>query len=312
MLVAALVAGSAMRSGAQTPPLTITTASTGWHYAIVTRPTPVRGLLVLMPGFGQNGDFSDFYGAPGVRGLPVADSVAKVGIATVMIAPPPGTLFGGADHQQRMEQTLAAAARELTTATVPVAVLGFSAGGTDAVLLAERCARGACTMRDPVKAVVTVDAPLDFERLWDAAAMTIRDSAAGGNVAEAHLMQGAIAAMTGGSPATHHDGFVMRSPLLDHQTDGGNAHWLAHFAVRAYTEPDVQWWIDNRASDYYQINAMDAAALVKRLRMQGNTNAELITTTGKGYRAGNRRHPHSWSIVDQANLAAWVMHALGG
>ena len=166
-------------------------------------------------------------------------------------------------------------------------------------------------MRHSVKAVATVDSPLDFERLWDAAAMTVGDSASGGNIAEAHLMQQAIAAMTGGSPATHRTGYVSASPLLDHQPDGGNAHWLAHIAVRAYTEPDVQWWIDNRLADYHQMNSTDAAALIKRLRMQGNAAAELITTTGKGYRADGRRHPHSWSIVDQTGLAAWVAHALG-
>jgi hypothetical protein len=297
---------------AQAQPGTITVAPTGWHYAIVTRPAAVKGLLVLMPGYGQAPDFSDFYGAPGVSGLPVAGALAKSGIATIMIAPPPGTLFGGADHQQRMEQTLAYVARELTAApALPIAVAGFSAGGTDAVLLAERCARGGCTIRHTVKAVATVDSPLDFERLWDSAAMTIRDSASGGNVAEAHLMQQAIAAMTGGSPASHRAGYLSASPLLDHQADGGNARWLAHTAVRAYTEPDVQWWIDNRLADYHQMNSTDAAALVKRLRMRGNAGAELITTTGKGYRADGRRHPHSWSIVDQAGLAAWVAHALG-
>jgi hypothetical protein len=309
-LIASLSAPLGTRVSARAQPGTITVAPTGWHYAIVTRPAAVKGLLVLMPGYGQARDFSDFYGAPGVSGLPVADAMS--GIATIMIAPPPGTLFGGADHQQRMEQTLAWAARELTAApALPMAVAGFSAGRTDAVLLAERCARGRCTMRHTVKAVATVDSPLDFERLWDSAAMTIRDSASGGNVAEAHLMQQAIAAMTGGSPEAHRLGYLSASPLLDHQPDGGNAHWLAHIAVRAYTEPDVQWWIDNRRADYHQMNSTDAAALIKRLRMQGNAGAELITTTGKGYRADGRRHPHSWSIVDQAGLAAWVARALG-
>jgi hypothetical protein len=185
-----------------------------------------------------------------------ADSLQKAGIATIMVAPPPGTLFGGEAHQKAMEQSITHVVRTLTRAAPPIAIAGFSAGGTDAVTLGERCARG-CTMSYPVRAIAAGDPPLDFARVWDAAEM------------------------------------------------------VAHVAVRACTEPDVQWWLENRNADYYQMNALDAAALIRRLRVLGNTRAELITTTNKGYRPGGRRHPHSWSIIDQAELAAWVARALG-
>lgn len=53
------------------------------------------------------------------------------------------------------------------------------------------------------------------------------------------------------------------------------------------------------------MNAIDAAALVNALRLQGNKQAELILTTDQGYRPEGSRHPHSWSIVDEQELVEW-------
>jgi hypothetical protein len=77
--------------------------------------------------------------------------------------------------------------------------------------------------------------------------------------------------------------------------------------VRLYTEPDIQWWITNRKVDYYSMNAVDAAALVLQLQFLGNGQAELITTQGRGFRPDGVRHPHSWSIVDEAELVGWIV-----
>jgi hypothetical protein len=66
----------------------------------------------------------------------------------------------------------------------------------------------------------------------------------------------------------------------------------------------------NRNGDYYGLNTLDAASLVMHLRRLGNNKAELIVTTGRGYRADGTRHPHSWSIVNQPEFASWVASQL--
>ena len=40
--------------------------------------------------------------------------------------------------------------------------------------------------------------------------------------------------------------------------------------VRAYTEPDVQWWMETRRKDYYGMNAIDMAAFINDLNLSGN------------------------------------------
>lgn len=286
-------------------------AATGWAYEIANRVITPRGAVVLMPGFG--GSFADFSEAGNVaphRSV-LADSLASRGITLVFIAPPTGVLFGGTSHMQQLEDTIIEVLRTVGTGTLPVAIGGFSAGGTDAIRFAERCAEGRCAMRHPVRAVFAVDAPLDWYRLWENAMLVIRNQPKGASVAEAQRIQEALEVLLGKQPTPSSRWYLSSSPLATKARDGGNARTLSDLAVRAYTEPDIQWWMENRGADYYGMNALDAASLIRHLKLLGNTRAELIVTSGRGYRADGSRHPHSWSIVDQPDLAQWLASQLG-
>lgn len=281
-------------------------ASTGWAYEIANRVITPRGALVLMPGFG--GDFAEFSeaGKSVSHRSVLADSLASRGITLVFIAPPNGVLFGGASHMQQLEDTIKEALETVSTGALRLAIGGFSAGGTDAILFAERCAEGRCAMPHTVRAVFAVDAPLDWYRLWDNAMVVLRNQPPGANVSEARRIQGALEERLGKQPTPSSRRYLLSSPLASKDRDGGNAQKLSGMAVRAYTEPDIQWWMENRSADYYGMNALDAASLIRHLKLLGNTRAELLVTTGRGYRADGSRHPHSWSIVDQVDLAQWL------
>lgn len=125
-----------------------------------------------------------------------------------------------------------------------------------------------------------------------------------------------LASTFGGSPVEKRAAYVRAAPLTVSEPGGGNARLLKDTPVRAYSEPDVVWAIENWSSDYYCLNALNQAALVLELKFLGNKNAELITTSGRGYRAEfvpetgryrkGERSPHSWMIVDERDLADWV------
>ena len=72
----------------------------------------------------------------------------------------------------------------------------------------------------------------------------------------------------------------------------------------------MHWWIANRGKDYYDMNSIDAAALVNALKINGHNEAELMLTEDKGYRAEGQRHPHSWSIVDEGEMIKWFLSIL--
>jgi len=88
--------------------------------------------------------------------------------------------------------------------------------------------------------------------------------------------------------------------------DGGNARLLRNTPIRIYIEPDIKWRLENWNRDAYSFNLIDATVLINVLRLLGNQDAELITTSGAGQRPDGSHNPHSWSIVDERALTQWL------
>lgn len=266
-----------------------------------------RAVVVLLPGYG--GTVDDFQ-PDGFTPSSLPARLAGQGIATVVAVPMSATLFADEDSLRRLDAIVTEVLTRFAAPAAPVAVGGFSAGGTGAVRYAERCAARACGGGAPVAAVFAVDAPLDFARLWYAADLALRRRSPRANAAEARSTLADLRRALGGDPQAAASAYRRRSPLLAQAVDGGNARWLRGTPTRLFTEPDVQWWLENRQADYTSMNATDAAALVNVLRLAGNAEAQLVTTSGRGVRPNGTRHPHSWSIVDEAELTSWLLARL--
>jgi hypothetical protein len=57
------------------------------------------------------------------------------------------------------------------------------------------------------------------------------------------------------------------------------------------------------------MNATECSAMINELIRLGNRKEELITTYNKSYRKpNNRRHPHSWSIVDNRLVTKTIIN----
>lgn len=187
---------------------------------------------------------------------------------------------------------------------------GMSLAGTRAMKFAIWCVQGKSSYGIQPQAVALCDAPLDFVRFWKqldrAKRLQLNPIAAN----EATWVTAVLERHLGGTSNDRPGAYQAYSPYCHDLDDGGQAALLRNIPFRAYTEPDVQWWMDNRGNDYYAMNAIDAAAVVNQLRILGNQNAELILTTGKGHHPDGRRHPHSWSIVDNGELVDWFLARL--
>ena len=96
-----------------------------------------------------------------------------------------------------------------------------------------------------------------------------------------------------------------RSPFTT-QTQQHSLPLLQQVPVRFYTEPDAQWWKENRGVGFERTNAFFIQNIHQWLKKEGWEQLELIETEGKGYRANGQRHPHSWSIVDIDGLLKWM------
>ncbi|MNR47412.1 hypothetical protein D3C85_1665090 [compost metagenome] len=78
--------------------------------------------------------------------------------------------------------------------------------------------------------------------------------------------------------------------------------------LRIYSEPDIDWWMKERNADLTNMNVTDCSAMINELNRLGNQQAVLITTQNKGFRKpDHKRHPHSWSIVENQELIQWLL-----
>ena len=272
----------------------------------VYRPSgEVRGALVLLPGYG---DDSDGFEPTSPSTLPAR--LAEHGILTLVAVPVRETLYESPEALRALDSLVAQVVQQYRIPRERVAIGGFSAGGTGAVRYAQTCAQQNCRAVPRIAAVFAVDAPLDFERLHRKSVVIVQRNAPRSNIAEASTILRTLEKSLGGTPDKVRGAYRRQSAVLASGLGGDNAQLLRSTPIRLYTEPDVHWWMEERNLDYQGMNAVDHAALINLLRVAGNARAELITTTGQGYRPDGRRHPHSWSIVDEPDLVRWLLVAL--
>ena len=159
------------------------------------------------------------------------------------------------------------------------------------------------------KAIAICDAPLDMVRNYHECKKASDLNLNPIGASESEGMASYIRSNLKGTPEQAMSAYINYSPFCYTAKNGGNAKAFKNIYLRCYTEPDVNWWIENRGRDYYGMNAIDLAALVNQLKILGSKKAELITTTGKGFQDGSR-HPHSWSIVDEKELVEWFVRLI--
>jgi pimeloyl-ACP methyl ester carboxylesterase len=274
------------------------------RYRIYEQPGKPAALLVLIPGGGAT---QDEFTTAGSTPSMLPQKLAGHQVVTIVPA------AGGYSHWLEdgwLKHLDAIVAETLTTHSIPVdrvMVGGFSAGGTAAVRYAEFCAAGRSSAGVKIRGVFAVDAPLDFGRFWRGETLAVRRGADPRFVNEAKAVLADMRRVLGGSPDEAPAHYLKESPFSTFAAGGGQARLLVDVPVRLYTEPDIHWWMENRKVDYYNMNALDAAGLILQLQLLGNRQAQLITTQGRGRRPDGTRHPHSWSIVDENELQAWLL-----
>lgn len=184
---------------------------------------------------------------------------------------------------------------------------GLSLGGTRTLRVANFISANSSEVGFRLRAVAIVDAPLDMERLLEterrAAVLAFHPASEDEGRWVTYLLETNL----GRNPRTASSKYRAYSPFTHGAPDGGNAVLLRDIPIRAYHEPDVDWWIENRGKSYYDMNSLDLAALINALRILGNEHAELVTTHQRreGYADGTS--PHTWSIVDNRDLVQWFL-----
>lgn len=276
--------------------------STANYYITVEPVGTPKGLLVLLPGFGELPE-----SAYVETELP--KEATQRGLVTAIITLQQGWQSFYIDEAS--QQTIGEVIREIQDryklAGKKLYLGGFSLGGSGAVRYAERASAHAALPKP--NAVFAGDPPLDFVRFYEAALHQRKYGKVAVAVNEASFLIDRMDKEFGGPPTQKFSQYVALAPYCRADTMNSNADLLKNMPIRLISEPDLVWQLTERNRDLYDLNTIDCVGLINYLRTTGNMNAVFVPTTGKGYRKQQKnRNPHSWSIIDPKETLDWLLH----
>ncbi|GJM44935.1 MAG: hypothetical protein DHS20C21_17770 [Gemmatimonadota bacterium] len=275
----------------------------GFTLALPDDPAGTRGVVV----FTQRGRVALEY--PWAEGSLEAMATARqLAVLHLSTGDPLDFYFGDVPHEVCLSIEAALSANAVPTRRLFLA--GLSLAGTRALRLAIHLREHPEAHDLNVAGVAVVDAPLDLARLWRAEVRARETRFHPGATDEGRWVTYLLETHLGGTPDTAAEAYARASPYSHDLPGGGAAATLVPIPVRAYHEPDVNWWIENRRKDYYSMNSIDLAALINQLKILGSERAELVTTSTRGTRLTREETPHSWKIVDEAELLDWFVAQL--
>ena len=181
---------------------------------------------------------------------------------------------------------------------------GFSSGGNVSLLLSDYLVRTKGKLQP--KGVFIVDSPIDLLNLYQVAKKNLQQASSEATKQESNLIIESLDAAFG-SPEIDLTKYVKLSPYVAQTKSIANLSGLKDLKLRFYTEPDLKWWKDYANNDWEDLNAYSIKKLANQLKVDGAKQVEYIATKNSGIRANGKRHPHSWSIVDEKELIKWVL-----
>lgn len=274
------------------------------YYITIFPKNQIKGAIILLPGFGELPKQTllewDFY-----------KHASQAGYLTIIPALGDWSFFymDNVSHA-RLQEFINTIFKRYRLQEQSFFIGGHSLGGTMALQYTQRAWADQSTLKKPA-AVFAIDPPLDIERLYNCMTTTNRPTKNPVSVQEDNYVSERIEQEFKTNPKLNPQFFWTISPYAQSDSEHRTLTSLLTIPIRIYNEPDINWYIENRNSDFYCINILDSAAMINWLRSLGNKKAELVITSGKGYRMSTgKRHPHSWTIADGQELVNWIDRAI--
>jgi pimeloyl-ACP methyl ester carboxylesterase len=273
--------------------------STQNFYLALVPESTIKGLLVILPGFG----------GPPRDVLQETDLPVKARAdGYLVIIPYLALVTNSSDSisQSRLTSLVPEVIKKYKVPTNKFIIGGHSLGGNGALLYTANAFKTDNVRIIKPRLVFGVDPPLDMKHLWESFKYfkKINFSETASNEADYFIKR--FESELGGTPLERPNAYEKISSFYRDEQDGGNAKFLKSIPVRLYCDPDVNWYIENRRTPIERTNLADMTACIVQLRLLGNDAAELITNIGKGYFPDGRRHPHAFSQLDSDEFLIWV------
>lgn len=272
------------------------------NYFIAFKPQgQPKGLLLLLTSFGETPQIAS-------NETDIQIVASREGYLTVFASLHLGTqtFFIDSLSQANLDQLIPNLQKRYKLTDKPFYLGGFSLGGSGVVKYAERAYSRSDIPRP--KAIFAVDPPLDFERMYYSLEYAVRHSNVEISKREADYFIKRLQYEFQSIPQLDNKPFQTISPYSFSDTSQTNIKTLVNCPIMLISEPEINWQMEERNRSMYDLNTLDCSLAINSLRLLGNNKAQLVLTTGKGYRKlTGKRNPHSWSIVDTEQTIKWLV-----
>lgn len=207
-----------------------------------------------------------------------------------------------------LEGVIEAAIRDHKLNSENTFIGGFSSGGNTSLLLANYLKQSKSSIQP--KGLFIVDSPIDLYGLNENARRTIAKNYSKIAVEEANWIVETFEAEFGSGDSSMGQ-YENKSPYLFKTHSISNLSSLNEVKMRFYSEPDTNWWWENRQTKYEEMNSYYIEQLTTDYnKVFGEGSIVHIESQNRGYRANGERHPHSWSLVDPMDLVHWILESI--
>jgi pimeloyl-ACP methyl ester carboxylesterase len=273
----------------------------GYYLTIPPESGDIRGVVVLLPGFGQRAESV----LPETK---LHTTARDNGLLTIIWAAGP-KLYADQPVQAKLTAVLEHVVNRYKVDREDFILGGYSAGGAIALRYTELCRQFPEKFPIQPKAVFMVDSPIDIFVTWD-----MLDDARKYRYSEIAAAEGDWATTVirndYGVPGENVATYAAINAFNMNKAYGENEQYLKDVAVRAYHDVDIAWRLVNRNQTVHNSNYEVTSELINRLLLLGNKKAEFMQSFRTGYRSNGQRHPHSWSIVDEKEWMQWAERIL--
>lgn len=270
----------------------------GYYLATVPNSDKIKGVLLLLPGFGQSPE--TIFPESKLQNVAFLNGILTVAIAGGR------KLYADDSVISRLNRAVEHIKEKYNIPSDRFIIGGFSAGGTISLRYVEYCYEA--TNKTPIspQAVFSVDSPVDLFHIWNYFGRELNRNFSEVGMNEANFVKN-IMINEIGDPINNVENYNRLTPFNANMDLPGNERFLKDISVRVYHDVDVDWLLNNRRRSLYDSNALPASELINKLTLLGNDSAEFMQSAQPGYRSNGLRHPHSWSIVDEVELVQWAL-----
>jgi pimeloyl-ACP methyl ester carboxylesterase len=268
-----------------------------YYLAVEPRSDSIAGVLVLFPGFGERAE--NIFPESKLHNVAYANRILTIAIAEG------NKLYADSIVQSKINKVLDDVIKKYKVDPEKFVLGGYSAGGIVAMRYVELCNEFPDKYPIKPKGIFSVDSPVDIFLVWDDLEEFYRNnySTMASNEAE-YVMK--YVKNDYGIPRENIGIYSKLTPFSMDKKYGENEKYLKNTAVRVYHDVDIAWRLINSTESVKEENYLSTSEMIKRLLLMGNKKAEFMQSFQTGYRSNGKRHPHSWSIVNEVECIQWI------